>query len=97
VGEDPLERAGGARRRVFLTEGAVGRKPAVDQLAPPALDRAVDVGDQRPVELRLDAEAVREGGLDEPPGLVGKLQRRGVVALDVIGGDPGGRCRLHDA
>jgi hypothetical protein len=62
VGEDPLERAGGARRRVFLTEGAVGRKPAVDQLAPPALDRAVDVGDQRPVELRLDAEAVREGG-----------------------------------
>jgi hypothetical protein len=51
-------------------------EPAVDQLAPPALDRAVDVGDQRPVELRLDAEAVREGGLDEPPRLVGKLQRR---------------------
>ena len=59
-----------------------GNQPAM-QLAHPALDGLIDVGDQRCVGLGLHREAALEGRHDDPPRLVGQLERPVVIALDV--------------
>src|SRR2546422_916760 len=83
--DDPLKRAVRPRGWILLADDAVIGEPAVDQLARATLDGLVDLGDEGRVRLCLHGEPAFERRRDDPARLVGQLDRRGVVALDVGG------------
>ena len=80
---NPLERALWLVGGIFLADHAVTGKLARDQLAQPALDRAVDVCDRRRVVFRLGREPAFEHWRCYAPGFVGEGHRGGVVAFDI--------------
>src|SRR5262249_24030229 len=85
--DDPLKRAVGPRGRILVADDAVVGEPALDELAHSTLDRLIHLGDERPVGLRLHAEATFEGPRGDPARFVSQLDRRRVIALDVAGRD----------
>src|SRR5262249_52948830 len=85
--DDPLKRAVGSRGRILLADDAVVGEPALDELAHSTLDRLIHLGDERPVGLRLHAEATFEGPRGDPARFVSQLDRRRVIALNVAGRD----------